>query len=494
MPTPHSRRAVVREALLWAGAAIGALSATAAIAGIALGITPVIFTSGSMSPAISAGAVALTQETAIADVSEQDVISFIRSDGARVTHRVTAVASTPDGTPVLTTKGDANDTADAEPVTTATVDRVFWSVPELGFWVTEALKTPYTFAGGVLIGMIALAGFRSGSVRGRAESDDADDSETDIEPGADADPLDAEGIPLPGSRASVRRARIRARRKKLLVGTTAGSAALAVMIGSAAMPMSTLASFSDQGAATSTFSMIDGPSLQPAGSYPVSVFVVRPDQIPACTTQVSGRNRLVTATWGYRSEVVPTHYIVDLVQRDGSYSTSQQVTARSATFTIPLTAARYGKYDIVIIAENGTASSAPVYLELDNLDEFWAGCNFIEPQPVVPGAATLPTCTAAPDTATYRDVTFSMTPAGGVQAARYDVKVFGNRGFTVTASSRNPSVTVRVPLPSTGQTTYGNLPVLIQSVGLNSAGDKYAASTMHAILQFESYTGCYGVV
>lgn len=506
-PAPRARRPVVREVLLWAAAAVGALSLVAAIASLTLGITPVVFTSGSMSPAIPVGALALAQKVSSTEVVPGDVVSFIRSDGERLTHRVVEITTDAAGELTLRTKGDTNSDADPEPVVSPTVDRVFWSVPEVGFWIAESMEPTYTFPAGVLIGMIAVVGFRAPSSP-RARPDDTTDSHGPAEPEETDEAAQPSGIarscdteplviaPRALGRVSARRARALTRigRKRTIARATVvlASAVIAICASNAA-PVITLAAFSDTGEGpASTFSAATSfTTLAALGAYPASAWVNYQDQTPACSTLISGSDRLVTVTWGYSVAVAPTHYIVSLTQRDGTFTRSQQVTTRSATFSLPLTPARYGLYDFEIVAENGSASSSAAYLELDNQDEFYAGCHFPEPQPVVAGTATTPDCTGAPDTETYRDVTFTWLPAGGTTATRYDVTVSGLNGFTTQKSSTTNSVTIRVPLPSTGDTTYGNLPVLIQAIDLNAEKDKYAAASIKVILQFESYTDCY---
>ena len=77
-----------------------------------LGFESMVVLSGSMEPEIAVGSMVYVKSVDFEDIEVGDVISFKLSDGTMVTHRVAAI--NPDGT--LTTKGDANDTADNSPV------------------------------------------------------------------------------------------------------------------------------------------------------------------------------------------------------------------------------------------------------------------------------------------------------------------------------------------------------------------------------------------
>lgn len=142
----HRHRAVARTAhrplrdhLLTlaavAGAACLALVALALVGGISL----VMFRTGSMSPTIPTGSLAVVREVPAGDVEVGDVVTVDRPGRLPVTHRVVDLG----GDPVtLTLQGDANPAPDAETYTVDTVRRVLWSVPELGR-VVARLQHPY---------------------------------------------------------------------------------------------------------------------------------------------------------------------------------------------------------------------------------------------------------------------------------------------------------------------------------------------------------------
>lgn len=160
-PSRGYRTAVaVREVVLWIGSGVGVLCLMLAAAALFFGITPLVFRSGSMSPDIPTGALALARSTPAGALRPGDVVSVIRADGERVTHRL--VSATPaDGDRFrLVVKGDANAEADPEPVVTGRVDRVFWSTPRLGFVFQAASRPQVLLPVGALFGVLAVVGFR----------------------------------------------------------------------------------------------------------------------------------------------------------------------------------------------------------------------------------------------------------------------------------------------------------------------------------------------
>lgn len=150
-------RGVVREAALTVGATLGVLCLLSAVAAPLLGLKLLVFQSGSMSPAIDTGAVAITRTVDASQLHKGDVVSVQSATGSRITHRVTGI-SQQDGQAVLQLKGDANRTADAETYPVTKVDRVVAHVNGLGY-VVNALATPYAVfvAGAGAAGLMVLA-------------------------------------------------------------------------------------------------------------------------------------------------------------------------------------------------------------------------------------------------------------------------------------------------------------------------------------------------
>jgi signal peptidase I len=115
------------------------LASTASALGIALfpvltGGSALTVLSGSMSPGLPVGAIAFVRPVDPAAVVPGDVITFQRAPDAPelVTHRVLAVDDS-SGAPVFTTKGDANEDPDVDPVTASAVQgRLWFGVANLG--------------------------------------------------------------------------------------------------------------------------------------------------------------------------------------------------------------------------------------------------------------------------------------------------------------------------------------------------------------------------
>lgn len=118
--------------------ALGGWFGYAALSGASL----VTFRTGSMSPTMPQGAVAISLPVTAAEIREGDVVTVERAGEALpVTHRVvevrsadTATSETPlsPGERELVLKGDGNDTVDFLPYTVSDARRVVFAVPWLG--------------------------------------------------------------------------------------------------------------------------------------------------------------------------------------------------------------------------------------------------------------------------------------------------------------------------------------------------------------------------
>ncbi|HWV27085.1 MAG TPA: signal peptidase I [Aeromicrobium sp.] len=146
----------LRTFTLTAGAVVGTVCLVLALASVLFDIRFLVFRSGSMGPEIPAGSVALARPVPAAELANGDVVSVIASNGVRVTHRIVSI--TGDGPErVLTLRGDANTTPDAETYTVAEADRVFWSVPGVGYVVAWFGSPIGLFVlGGSAVGIVVL--------------------------------------------------------------------------------------------------------------------------------------------------------------------------------------------------------------------------------------------------------------------------------------------------------------------------------------------------
>lgn len=149
----------LQNALLTVGAVLGTLCLVLALAGVLLGVKPLMFRSGSMVPAIGTGALGISVPVDGRSIRPADVVSVHNAAGVRVIHRV--VRSDVQGEATrLTLKGDANNVADSEPYVVDQADKVLFSVPALGY-VIAWLSTPAaTFLGGLLSAYLLFLAFR----------------------------------------------------------------------------------------------------------------------------------------------------------------------------------------------------------------------------------------------------------------------------------------------------------------------------------------------
>ncbi|WP_245413198.1 signal peptidase I [Arthrobacter celericrescens] len=145
----------MREVLLNVAAGGGALCILLTLAAVVFHFSLIMFKTGSMSPTIPAGSLALVREVPVAEVRVGDVVTVERQGKLPVTHRVTSLSLTSDGrSGVLTMKGDANPVEDPAPYTVSTVRTVLWSAPGLAQWVAKA-SNPFVL-GGVTLAVAAL--------------------------------------------------------------------------------------------------------------------------------------------------------------------------------------------------------------------------------------------------------------------------------------------------------------------------------------------------
>jgi signal peptidase I len=145
-----------REVLLTVGAILGVLCIAATVAGVGFGIKPLVFRSGSMSPAIHTGDLGVAQTVEASSVQAGDIVSVIDAGGSRVTHRVVNIAEQGDSRQ-LTLRGDANQKPDAEVYTATEVERVLFHIPKAGYVVNAATGPIGIFVLGLYVaGMLTL--------------------------------------------------------------------------------------------------------------------------------------------------------------------------------------------------------------------------------------------------------------------------------------------------------------------------------------------------
>ncbi|MFP3466388.1 signal peptidase I [Leifsonia sp. SIMBA_070] len=124
-----------RSTLLNVAAVGGVLCIAWVVAALVLHLSLIMFRTGSMSPGIPAGSLALVRQIPASEARVGQVVTVDRPGQLPVTHRVVSVTQAPGARPgspaEVVLKGDANPTVDPAPYRVATVRLVLWSQPGL---------------------------------------------------------------------------------------------------------------------------------------------------------------------------------------------------------------------------------------------------------------------------------------------------------------------------------------------------------------------------
>lgn len=159
--------------LLTLAAAGGGLCLVFAVLAPMLHLSIVLFSTGSMSPELPAGSVALVRELPATQVRPGDVVTVDRPGALPITHRIVASRLVGHGRVELVLRGDANAADDPEPYV---VNRVRVLVAGVPFGANEvaALSSPLAL-GGATVGCALLVGWafwprRNGRARGERRS------------------------------------------------------------------------------------------------------------------------------------------------------------------------------------------------------------------------------------------------------------------------------------------------------------------------------------
>lgn len=128
---PRSPSSIIRNTLLNLAAAAGTVCILAVLAAWLFDISLIMFKTGSMSPTIPAGSLAVVREIPATQVHPGDVVTVERPGKLPVTHRVVSAVTLADGSVELELKGDANETVDPATYVVSQVRTVMFSVPGL---------------------------------------------------------------------------------------------------------------------------------------------------------------------------------------------------------------------------------------------------------------------------------------------------------------------------------------------------------------------------
>ena len=145
---------VIGGTLLNLAATGGVVCIIAVIAAFAFNITLIMFKTGSMSPTIPAGSLAVVRQIPASEIRVGDVVTVDRAGKPPITHRVRAISPAGGDACTITTCGDANMTDDLQPYTVSHVRIVLLSVPGLAYAVVT-LSHPLVL-GGITLGAAAL--------------------------------------------------------------------------------------------------------------------------------------------------------------------------------------------------------------------------------------------------------------------------------------------------------------------------------------------------
>ncbi len=175
---------VAARTLLMLASTLITFSVLAAAIPTFLGMDSFIIDGGSMRPAIPAGALVVSERVDPAVVQAGEIITFRHSTSPNspVTHRVVKVLREANGTTNLLTKGDANASADPEPVATdLPVSRMVYSLPYAGtvlaFSRTNAGKVVLIAAPALLL--LLSIGRKSGGAH-ESNADELSEAATEV--------------------------------------------------------------------------------------------------------------------------------------------------------------------------------------------------------------------------------------------------------------------------------------------------------------------------
>ncbi|MGJ4844985.1 signal peptidase I [Leifsonia sp. Le1] len=152
----------------------GVVCILAVIASVFLQVSLIMFSTGSMSPTIPAGSVAVVRQVPAEQVRVGDVVTVDRPGELPITHRIVAIRPVGHGTMALTLRGDANREDDQAPYVVSHVRLVLASVPGAASVIVFA-SNPVVL-GAVTIAAALLVGWAFWP-RGPDDDDDADDDD-----------------------------------------------------------------------------------------------------------------------------------------------------------------------------------------------------------------------------------------------------------------------------------------------------------------------------
>lgn len=189
------------ELLLTTAAIGGAVCIILAALAFFGGFSLMLFKTGSMSPTIPAGSVALVQKISADELHVGDIITVDRPGALPITHRITRID--PGSSPqerIITLRGDANATDDPIPYPLTEARIVRGSVPHLAPVIAQ-FGNPWVL-GALTLGAAALVSWAFWPRRAREPLPQPDDPRAPEPDASDADDPDADVPDAPEASAS----------------------------------------------------------------------------------------------------------------------------------------------------------------------------------------------------------------------------------------------------------------------------------------------------
>lgn len=139
----------VYQLILTVVAVLGVSLALIVVAALIFNLSFPTFLSGSMSPTINTGALAVMREVPASELRSGDIVMTQTNKGTNVTHRVVSIKPLDgnSGNYAMVMRGDANPANDAEVYVIDKAERVLWWQNGLGTALTNLREDRRIFAG-----------------------------------------------------------------------------------------------------------------------------------------------------------------------------------------------------------------------------------------------------------------------------------------------------------------------------------------------------------
>lgn len=151
---PRRTLRIVGDVFMWLAAVGGAICIVLVIAAYVFNISLIMFATGSMSPTITAGSVALVREIPASKARIGDIVTVDRPGNLPVTHRVISTEPMGNGQWKIQMKGDANEHPDPVPYEVVNIRQTLGHLPGLAS-VIVWFGSPWVL-GGLTIGASGL--------------------------------------------------------------------------------------------------------------------------------------------------------------------------------------------------------------------------------------------------------------------------------------------------------------------------------------------------